>query len=91
MANQHLLTGASLHLLQAELMTYICSKEEAISSKIHHCCEKPVVERSQCIIEADFDDKPADLPPIGDKYIHNPDVCKCLEAGHDAFLAEYVI
>ncbi|KYO31949.1 albumin [Alligator mississippiensis] len=75
---------------RAELMTYICSKEEAISSKIHHCCEKPVVERSQCIIEADFDDKPADLPPIGDKYIHNPDVCKCLEAGHDAFLAEFL-
>uniref|UniRef100_A0A7M4EHN8 Albumin domain-containing protein n=1 Tax=Crocodylus porosus TaxID=8502 RepID=A0A7M4EHN8_CROPO len=75
---------------RAELMTYICSKQEQLSSKIHHCCEKPVVERSQCIIEADFDDKPEDLPPIGDKYIHSPDVCGHFEAAHDVFLAEFL-
>ncbi|KFV52665.1 Serum albumin [Tyto alba] len=75
---------------RAELMTYMCSKQEVFSSKIKHCCEKPVVERSQCIIEADFDDKPEDLPSLVEKYIQDKEVCKSFEADHDAFLSEFV-
>ncbi|NXY91015.1 ALBU protein, partial [Alcedo cyanopectus] len=75
---------------RAELMTYICSKQEVFSSKIKHCCEKPVVERSQCIIEADFDDQPENLPSLEEKYIQDKDVCKNFEADHDRFLAEFI-
>lgn len=69
-------------------MTYMCSKQDVFSSKIKDCCEKPVVERSQCIIEADFDDKPENLPSLVERYLEDKEVCKGFEAGHDAFMAE---
>ncbi|KFQ32777.1 Serum albumin [Mesitornis unicolor] len=74
----------------AEIMTYMCSKQDVFSSKIGHCCEKPVVERSQCIIEAEFDDKPENLPSLVEKYVEDKEVCKSFEAGHDAFMSEFV-
>uniref|UniRef100_A0A8C3CNB8 Albumin n=1 Tax=Cairina moschata TaxID=8855 RepID=A0A8C3CNB8_CAIMO len=75
---------------RAELVNYICSKHESFSSKIKDCCEKPIVERSQCIMEAEFDEKPADLPSLVEKYIQDKEVCKSFEAGHDAFMSEFV-
>ncbi|NXE78265.1 ALBU protein, partial [Cochlearius cochlearius] len=75
---------------RAKLMTYICSKPDVFSSKIKHCCEKPIVEQSQCVIEADFDDKPEGLPSLVERYIHDKEVCKRFEAGQDAFLSELV-
>ncbi|NXX50013.1 ALBU protein, partial [Tricholaema leucomelas] len=75
---------------RAELIEYVCSKHEVFSSKIKHCCDKPVVERSQCIIEADYDDKPENLPSLVEKYIHDKEVCKSFEAGHDEFLSQFL-
>ncbi|XP_068258773.1 albumin-like isoform X2 [Nyctibius grandis] len=75
---------------RAELAAYVCSKQDLFSSKIKECCEKPLVERSQCIMEADFDDKPEDLPSLVEKYIQDKEVCKSFEAGHDEFLSEFV-
>ncbi|XP_009986957.1 PREDICTED: serum albumin, partial [Tauraco erythrolophus] len=75
---------------RAELMTYICSKQDVFSSKIKHCCEKPVVERSECIIQADADDKPEDLPSLVEKYIQDKEVCKSFQADHDGFLSSFV-
>ncbi|NWU96378.1 ALBU protein, partial [Upupa epops] len=75
---------------RAELMNYICSKQEVFSSKIKDCCEKPVVERSQCVIESEFDDKPDNLPSLVATYIEDKEVCKRFEAGHDKFLSEFV-
>lgn len=72
-------------------MEHICSNQEAFSSTIRECCEKPLVEKCQCVVEAEFDDKPADLPPIAEKYIQDPDVCKHVEEGHNKFMGEYVI
>ena len=69
-------------------MVYVCSKQDILSSKIKECCEKPVVERSQCIIEADFDDIPEDLPSLVEKYVEDKEVCKHFEANHDGFLTE---
>ncbi|NXP76129.1 ALBU protein, partial [Ramphastos sulfuratus] len=75
---------------RARLIEYVCSKQDVFSSKIKHCCEKPVVERSQCIVEADYDDKPEGLPSLVEKYIQSDEVCKNFEAGHDEFLSEFV-
>ncbi|NXG49569.1 ALBU protein, partial [Psilopogon haemacephalus] len=75
---------------RAQLMDYICSKQDVFSSKIKHCCEKPLVERSECIVDADYDDKPEGLPSLVEKYIQSKDVCKSFEAGHDEFLSEFV-
>ncbi|XP_052539197.1 albumin isoform X2 [Tympanuchus pallidicinctus] len=74
----------------AEVMNNMCSKQDVFSSKIKGCCEKPIMERGQCIIDAEFDEKPADLPSLAEKYIQDKELCKSFEAGHDAFLSEFV-
>ncbi|NXE12131.1 ALBU protein, partial [Lophotis ruficrista] len=74
----------------AEIFSYLCSKQDVFSSKIKDCCAKSVAERSQCIMEAEFDEKPEDLPSLVEKYIHDKEVCKSFEADHDAFLSEFV-
>uniref|UniRef100_A0A8C8RW66 Albumin n=1 Tax=Pelusios castaneus TaxID=367368 RepID=A0A8C8RW66_9SAUR len=73
-----------------EIVSYICSKQDIFSSKIKDCCEKPVTERSECVVMAEFDDKPADLPSIAEKYIEDKEVCKHFTEEHDAFLAEFL-
>ncbi|NXE20973.1 ALBU protein, partial [Ardeotis kori] len=74
----------------AEILSYLCSKQDVFSSKIKDCCDKSVAERSQCIMEAEFDDKPEGLPSLVEKYIHDKEVCKSFEADHDAFLSEFL-
>ncbi|XP_027759687.1 serum albumin-like [Empidonax traillii] len=74
----------------SELVKSLCSKQDVFSSKLKPCCEKPVVERTKCIMEADFDEKPDNLPSLVEKYIQDKEVCKSYEAGHDAFLSEFV-
>ncbi|NXY43817.1 ALBU protein, partial [Ceuthmochares aereus] len=75
---------------RAETMDYVCSKQGVFSSKIKDCCEKPIVERSQCIMEAEFDDKPEGLSSLSEKYVEDKDVCKTYEEGHDEFMSEFV-
>ncbi|XP_042667575.1 albumin [Centrocercus urophasianus] len=74
----------------AEVMNNMCSKQDVFSSKIKGCCEKSIMERSQCIMDAEFDEKPADLPSLAEKYIQDKELCKSFEAGHDAFMSEFV-
>ncbi|NWZ02491.1 ALBU protein, partial [Loxia curvirostra] len=74
----------------SELVASLCSKQDAFSSKLKPCCELPAVERTKCIMEAEFDDKPDNLPSLVEKYIQDKEVCKTYEANHDAFLSEFV-
>ncbi|NWT07618.1 ALBU protein, partial [Vireo altiloquus] len=74
----------------SELVNSLCSKQDIFSSKIKPCCEKPVVERTKCIIEADFDDKPDNLPSLVEKYIEDKEVCKRYEQNHDEFLSLFL-
>ncbi|NXM67444.1 ALBU protein, partial [Serilophus lunatus] len=74
----------------SELVNKLCSKQEVFSSKLKPCCEKPIVERTKCIMEADFDDKPDNLPSLVEKYVQDKEVCQSYEGGHDAFLSEFV-
>ncbi|XP_006018825.1 serum albumin-like [Alligator sinensis] len=75
---------------RAQIVEHICSNQEAFSSTIRECCKKPLVEKCQCVVEAEFDDKPADLPPIAEKYMQDPDVCKHFEEGHNKFMGEFL-
>uniref|UniRef100_A0A7M4EHS6 Albumin domain-containing protein n=1 Tax=Crocodylus porosus TaxID=8502 RepID=A0A7M4EHS6_CROPO len=59
---------------RTQIVEHICSNQEVFSSKIRECCEKPLVEKCQCVVQAEFHDKPTDLPPIAEKYIQDPDV-----------------
>uniref|UniRef100_A0A8C3SVI6 Albumin n=1 Tax=Chelydra serpentina TaxID=8475 RepID=A0A8C3SVI6_CHESE len=75
---------------RAEIVNYICSKQDVFSSKIKDCCEKPVVERSECVVRAEFDDTPEGLPLLAKKYVEDKDVCQHFTAEHDVFLAEFL-
>ncbi|NXA36515.1 ALBU protein, partial [Eudromia elegans] len=75
---------------RAEVVNYVCSKPEVFSSKIKGCCDKPIVERSQCIMDLAFDEKPEDLPSLVDRYIHEKEVCKHFEADHTLFMSEFI-
>ncbi|NWZ40197.1 ALBU protein, partial [Brachypodius atriceps] len=74
----------------SEVVASMCSKQDVFSSKIKPCCELAPVERTKCIMEADFDDKPDNLPSLVEKYIENKEVCNSYEPNHDAFLSEFV-
>ncbi|XP_063271407.1 albumin [Prinia subflava] len=74
----------------SELMASLCSKQDVFSSKIKPCCMLPAVEQTKCIVEAEFDDKPDNLPSLVEKYIEDKEVCKSYEPNHDAFLSEFV-
>lgn len=76
------------HFLQAEFTSYACSHQDAISSKIQNCCEKPVLERSKCIFMSENDDKPTGLSPQVRQFIEDQDVCKHFEEKKDVYLAE---
>ncbi|KAG6931972.1 albumin [Chelydra serpentina] len=75
---------------RAEIVNYICSKQDVFSSKIKDCCEKPVVERSECVVRAEFDDTPEGLPLLAKKYVEDKDVCQHFTEEHDVFLAEFL-
>ncbi|XP_067413103.1 albumin [Emydura macquarii macquarii] len=75
---------------RAEVVAYICSKQDIFSSKIKDCCEKPLVERTECVVKADFDDKPADLPSIAKEYIEDKEVCKHFAEEHGTFLDKFL-
>lgn len=69
-------------------MASLCAKQAVFSSKLKPCCELPAVEQTKCIMEAEFDDKPDNLPSLVEKYIQDKEVCKSYEPNHDAFLSE---
>ncbi|XP_005284052.2 albumin-like [Chrysemys picta bellii] len=73
-----------------EIVNYICSKQDVFSSKIKNCCEMPVVERSECVVKAGFDDTPEGLPLLAEKYVEDKEVCKHFAAEHDVFMAQFL-
>ncbi|XP_006265717.1 albumin isoform X2 [Alligator mississippiensis] len=75
---------------KAQVVEYVCSKQNVFSSKIKKCCEKAAIDKGQCVVEAGRDEKPEDLPLIAGKYVQDPDVCNHFVAGHDKFLAEFI-
>uniref|UniRef100_A0A8C6YYF6 Alpha-fetoprotein-like n=1 Tax=Nothoprocta perdicaria TaxID=30464 RepID=A0A8C6YYF6_NOTPE len=73
-----------------EILTYICTNQDSISRKIKICCEKPLFERTECIINAENDDKPADLSPHIREFIEDKGVCEPLTySTFYRFLYEY--
>ncbi|XP_074848146.1 albumin-like [Carettochelys insculpta] len=72
------------------LSKYVCSHQDAISSKLKDCCEKPLLEKTPCIAHLENDDKPADLSPTVREFIEDKDVCERFAKEKDAFLASFL-
>ncbi|XP_036620021.1 albumin-like [Trichosurus vulpecula] len=72
------------------LSDYICNNKDAISSKLGKCCDKPVLEKSQCIIDLENDDIPANLPNLLAEYVETKDACQNYKEAKDVYLATYL-
>ncbi|XP_068947811.1 albumin-like [Petaurus breviceps papuanus] len=72
------------------LSEYICNNKDSISSKLALCCEKPLIEKSQCIVDVENDDIPADLPNFLAEYVETKDACQNYKEAKDLYLATYL-
>ncbi|NWH16590.1 FETA protein, partial [Grus americana] len=73
-----------------EILHYVCTNHDIISSKIKKCCEKPLLQRSECIINAETDDKPADLSPHVREFIEDKGICDRFAQEKDTHVARFL-
>ncbi|XP_074004005.1 alpha-fetoprotein-like [Numenius arquata] len=73
-----------------EILHYVCTNQDVLSSKIKKCCEKPLLQRSECIVNADNDDKPAGLSPHVREFIEDKGICERFAQEKDAHLARFL-
>nr|XP_010592447.1 alpha-fetoprotein isoform X2 [Loxodonta africana] len=72
-----------------EVMSYICSQQDALSSKIAECCKLPTLELAHCIIQAENDDKPEGLSPNINRFLGDRDFNQFSSLEKDIFLASF--
>ncbi|XP_071600293.1 alpha-fetoprotein-like isoform X2 [Heliangelus exortis] len=73
-----------------EILHYVCTNQDILSSKIKKCCEKPLLQRSECIVNAENDDKPAGLSPHVREFIKDQGVCERFAQEKDTHLARFL-
>ncbi|XP_072192013.1 alpha-fetoprotein-like [Excalfactoria chinensis] len=73
-----------------EILHYVCTNHDVISSKIKKCCEKPLLQRSECIINTENDDKPANLSPQVREFIEDKGICERFAQEKDTHLARFL-
>lgn len=64
----------------------MCENQDAISSKVKGCCDKPLLEKSHCLAELENDDLPDDLTPLAATFAEDKDVCTNYKEAKDPFL-----
>ncbi|XP_006871650.1 PREDICTED: alpha-fetoprotein [Chrysochloris asiatica] len=72
-----------------EIMSYICSQQDNLSSKIAECCKLPALELGHCIIRAENDDKPEGLSPNLGRFLGDRDFNQFSPLEKDLFLASF--
>ncbi|XP_034365003.1 albumin [Arvicanthis niloticus] len=75
---------------RAELAKYMCLNHATISSKLQPCCDKSVLQKSQCLVEVENDDMPAGLPAIAVEFVEDKEVCKNYAEAKDVFLGTFL-
>ncbi|NXN58277.1 FETA protein, partial [Rynchops niger] len=73
-----------------EILHYVCTNQDILSSKIKKCCEKPLLQRSECIVNAENDDKPAGLSPHVREFIEDKAICERFAQEKDTHLARFL-
>ncbi|XP_036919328.1 albumin [Sturnira hondurensis] len=73
-----------------DLAKYMCENQDAVSSKVKQCCDKPLMEKSHCLAELENDDLPADLPPLAATFAEDKDVCTNYKEAKDPFLGTFL-
>ncbi|XP_035751846.1 alpha-fetoprotein [Egretta garzetta] len=73
-----------------EILHYVCTNQDILSSKIKKCCEKPLLQRSECIVNAENDDRPAGLSPHVREFIEDEGICERFAQEKDTHLARFL-
>ncbi|XP_008947721.1 PREDICTED: alpha-fetoprotein-like [Merops nubicus] len=73
-----------------EILHYVCTNQGILSSKIKKCCEKPLLQQSECIINAENDDRPADLSPSVREFIEDKGACERFALDKDTHVARFL-
>ncbi|XP_008691429.1 alpha-fetoprotein [Ursus maritimus] len=83
--------GNVLECLQdgEKIMSYICSQQDILSSKIAECCKLPILELGQCIIHAENDDRPEGLSPNLNRFLGERDFNQFSSREKDLFMARF--
>uniref|UniRef100_A0A8C0QMR7 Albumin n=1 Tax=Canis lupus familiaris TaxID=9615 RepID=A0A8C0QMR7_CANLF len=75
---------------RADLAKYMCENQDSISTKLKECCDKPVLEKSQCLAEVERDELPGDLPSLAADFVEDKEVCKNYQEAKDVFLGTFL-
>ncbi|XP_006142975.1 alpha-fetoprotein [Tupaia chinensis] len=84
--------GNMLECLQdgEKIMSYICSQQEILSSKIGKCCKLPILELGQCVIHTENDDQPEGLSPNLNRFLGDRDFNQFSSREKNIFLASFI-
>ncbi|XP_029424406.1 alpha-fetoprotein isoform X2 [Nannospalax galili] len=84
--------GNVLECLQdgEKIMSYICSQQDSLSSKIAECCKLPTIELGYCIIHAENDDKPEGLSPNLSRFLGDRNFGQFSSEEKIMFMASYL-
>uniref|UniRef100_A0A8C4XRC9 Albumin domain-containing protein n=1 Tax=Falco tinnunculus TaxID=100819 RepID=A0A8C4XRC9_FALTI len=82
--------GDMLDCMRDRILHYVCANQDILSSKIKKCCEKPLLQRSECIVNAENDDKPEDLSPHIREFIEDKGICERFAQEKDTHLARFL-
>ncbi|KFO20598.1 Alpha-fetoprotein [Fukomys damarensis] len=74
-----------------KIMSYICSKQDILSSKIAECCKLPLLELGHCIIHAENDDRPEGLSSDLSRFLGDRDFSQFSPEEKTIFLARFLI
>ncbi|KAM4854967.1 alpha-fetoprotein [Thomomys bottae] len=83
--------GDVLECLQdgEKIMSYLCSQEDILPSKIAECCKLPILELGHCIIHAENDDKPEDLSTNFNRFLGDQNFSQFSSEEKNMFLASF--
>ncbi|XP_001375107.1 alpha-fetoprotein [Monodelphis domestica] len=73
-----------------EIMSYICSQQDVLSSKIQECCSLPLRDQGDCIVNAENDDQPEGLSPDLRRFLGERKFNLYSSEEKDLFLARFV-
>ncbi|XP_010609183.1 alpha-fetoprotein [Fukomys damarensis] len=73
-----------------KIMSYICSKQDILSSKIAECCKLPLLELGHCIIHAENDDRPEGLSSDLSRFLGDRDFSQFSPEEKTIFLASFI-
>ncbi|ETE59846.1 Alpha-fetoprotein, partial [Ophiophagus hannah] len=84
--------GDSVEVLvdRAALSQYVCEHKDAISSNVGHCCEKPLVERPNCLATLENDASSPDLPPPSGEILKESEACKSYTEHRDDYKESFL-